>query len=133
MCGCVHNGAEMARVPALFRCNDCDHVMRETEIICATVPHPKDASRPIYLNQCPECGECQNFTNVCDEPGCSAEAVLPASLMALVEREVACMLHSHPWTCPFAGSRSSNLHVPESRAFRAVHFNRSGGGLTKSV
>lgn len=64
----------MARQPALFRCNDCDHVMLETAIVRASVPHPKDPATLIYLNQCPECGECQNFTNVCDEPGCAEEA-----------------------------------------------------------
>jgi hypothetical protein len=64
----------MARRPVFFRCNDCDHVMLETAIVRATVKHPKDPATQIYLNQCPECGECQNFTNVCDEPGCEAEA-----------------------------------------------------------
>jgi hypothetical protein len=63
----------MARRPAIFRCDDCDHVMLETEILRASVPHPK-GDRLIFLNQCPECGECQNFTNMCDEPGCKSTA-----------------------------------------------------------
>jgi hypothetical protein len=58
----------------IFRCDDCDHVMTEAEILRVTVPHPKYRDRPIYLNQCPECGECQNFTNMCDEPGCKERA-----------------------------------------------------------
>src|SRR5574343_71765 len=26
--------------------------------------------RVVYASQCPECGTCEQFTNVCDEPGC---------------------------------------------------------------
>ncbi len=59
--------------PDIWRCGDCDHIMAQTEIIRVSVPHPKHGG-PIYLSQCPECGECQNFTNLCDEPDCQKEA-----------------------------------------------------------
>lgn len=58
---------------ALFQCDHCGHVMREADVLSVAVPRPKGGA-PAIVQQCPECGECESFTNVCDEPGCKSEA-----------------------------------------------------------
>lgn len=59
---------------ALFRCEMCDHRMSADDIVRATLPHPKSPYQSVVVMQCPECGECERFTNVCDEPGCAKDA-----------------------------------------------------------
>lgn len=49
-----------------YRCNDCDAIVEETEIL--RVPNPlrnKDT-----LNGCPRCLSVTAFSRMCDEPGC---------------------------------------------------------------
>ena len=57
----------------LFECDYCGHVMKEADVLMTKVPRPKGGD-PAVISQCPECGELACFTNVCDEPGCKAEA-----------------------------------------------------------
>lgn len=58
----------------LFRCNGCAFVMAEDLIKVIHVDHPKGGRDRIAVSQCPECGEVNDFTNVCDEPDCDREA-----------------------------------------------------------
>lgn len=55
----------------LFRCNECDWRGRESEILTAQNPFRSEA---YTINGCPKCGEVEDFTNVCDEPGCKRDA-----------------------------------------------------------
>lgn len=57
----------------LFECDYCGHVMAESDVLQTPVARPKGGA-PAFVSQCPECGECNSFTNVCDEPGCRLEA-----------------------------------------------------------
>lgn len=57
----------------LWRCNECDHRMDDGAVLKITVPHPKGGA-PVPVGQCPECGAVDQFTNVCDEPGCRKDA-----------------------------------------------------------
>jgi hypothetical protein len=57
----------------LFRCDVCGDILTESEIIQVPVPHPKRETY-VMVNQCPECGECEDFTNICDAPFCEKEA-----------------------------------------------------------
>ena len=56
-----------------FECDRCGKIMEEKLILQTAVPRPK-GGEPAYVSQCPHCGECECFTNVCDEPGCQSEA-----------------------------------------------------------
>ena len=58
----------------LFRCNCCETLVTERAIVSIYVDHPKPGRDRVRVSQCPECGECEQFTNMCDEPGCHAEA-----------------------------------------------------------
>jgi hypothetical protein len=57
---------------AWFECDQCGAVMKESDVLQTAVPRPKGGD-PAVVSQCPECGECECFTSVCDEPGCGAE------------------------------------------------------------
>ena len=60
-------------IERIFRCDVCGFHMRESQVVIAHIPHPKEGQPPVTINQCPECGEANLFTNICDEPGCEAE------------------------------------------------------------
>lgn len=57
-----------------FRCDECWSIMPERHIKVVHIDHPKPGHDRVAINQCPECGEVNSFTNVCDEPGCTSEA-----------------------------------------------------------
>lgn len=58
----------------LWRCDACGHRLSDSEIVTTYVDHPKPGHDRVRLAQCPECGECEQFVNVCDEPGCERDA-----------------------------------------------------------
>lgn len=58
----------------IFRCENCNHRMSDRDILQVSVPHPKRPEERVPLSQCPECGECERFTNMCDEPDCTRVA-----------------------------------------------------------
>lgn len=54
----------------IFRCNECAWSGPESEILRAPNPfQPEDS-----ISGCPKCGCVGDFTNLCDEPGCTDEA-----------------------------------------------------------
>ena len=59
---------------SLYRCEVCGHVLPESQILQIQVPHPNRPPAYVMVNQCPECGECEQFVNVCDVPFCEKEA-----------------------------------------------------------
>ena len=58
----------------IYRCDDCGKRAPEGEWLTVHVPHPKAGEEPVGASQCPECGELNSLTNMCDEPGCRSEA-----------------------------------------------------------
>lgn len=60
-----------------FTCDECGKRLTEEEILVVKIPHPRPryGNPTVDVNQCPECGTCEQFTNACDEPGCTAEAL----------------------------------------------------------
>ena len=56
----------------VFKCDECGWVGNESSILVRHVdkPHPKTREYE-QINQCPECGLVECFTNVCDELGCT--------------------------------------------------------------
>ena len=58
----------------LYRCNNCGNRLSDLAILEITVPHPKPDQPPIHVSQCPECGDVEGFTLLCDEPGCDRDA-----------------------------------------------------------
>lgn len=64
-------GAELMPIAmARWRCDDCQNVWRTGEILTVKVPHPKPGHDVIEIQQCPECGSCDNFWLLCDVEGC---------------------------------------------------------------
>jgi hypothetical protein len=53
-----------------WACKDCD--WRGTQKMLLKAPNPFDAGDIIC--GCPQCKAVDNFTNICDEPGCDKEA-----------------------------------------------------------
>jgi hypothetical protein len=51
-----------------FRCDECDWVGLDTEIKTVQDPDMKGNSWQV----CPNCRSAEQFTNLCDEPGCDA-------------------------------------------------------------
>ena len=57
-----------------FRCDQCRHIMPEDDVLMPKLPaHPKTGIEEV-VSQCPQCGCVEEFTNICDEPGCKREA-----------------------------------------------------------
>lgn len=55
---------------ALFRCNCCAWRGLESKILVSPNPFkPED-----IISGCPSCGAAEDFTNVCDESGCTRDA-----------------------------------------------------------
>ena len=61
----------MAARPMLFRCDECGWTGTQDDI--CVVSDPKEGSEAKW-SICPQCRSAEQFTNMCDEPGCSREA-----------------------------------------------------------
>ena len=53
-----------------WKCNSCDFISVETELLKATNPFDKDET----IEGCPICKSVFGFTEICDEPGCTRNA-----------------------------------------------------------
>ena len=53
-----------------WKCNDCDWRGADDQLLRA--PNPFEPRETICA--CPECRQVNDFTNMCDEPGCKLEA-----------------------------------------------------------
>lgn len=56
-----------------WECDECGLIMPEAQIIRLFVDHPKPGHDRVSIGQCPECGEVNGFTAICDEPDCKKE------------------------------------------------------------
>jgi hypothetical protein len=52
-----------------WMCDECEWIGMENEIV-----QFKDPESDALWNICPHCRAAEQFTNLCDEPGCDAEA-----------------------------------------------------------
>ena len=61
-----------------WKCEECNEIIANNDLRTIFVDHPKSRHDnwldKIQLTQCPECGACEHFRELCDEPGCDAAA-----------------------------------------------------------
>lgn len=57
--------------PDKVRCDECGSEMLSDAVREAFIDHPKPGHDRISLCQCPECGEVNCFTQLCDVERCS--------------------------------------------------------------
>lgn len=56
-----------------WECDECGVIIPNSAILVIFVGHPKRGHGKVSVSQCPECGEVNCFTALCDEPGCTRE------------------------------------------------------------
>lgn len=85
--------------PYKWRC-ECRHISRSDELLIIEVPHPKPGHPDVEVEQCPECGEINAFTAVCDEAGCQAEVTCGWPDLRTKEYRRTCGKHMDEGTKP---------------------------------
>ncbi len=60
--------------PFKVRCDECYSTMAPEAVLEVFIDHPKPGYDRVEVAQCPECGEVNCLTRLCDEAGCTGEA-----------------------------------------------------------